>query len=217
MKFTKYLKDQINYILVFITYCIIIIGYLNIMEVDPNIKIVLITISTIIFIAGIIITYIKKNRYIKNISSIIEHLDEKYLISEVMEKPKRQGNIAYYKILKKATKSMLEKVSKVIETQREYKEYIESWVHEIKIPITSVKLLCENNKSEVTLKIDEEMEEINNYVEQALFYARLDQVSNDFMIKEIKLADTIKTVINCVWNAYISIWNLFYSNICAIL
>ena len=166
------------------------------MEVDPNIKIVLITISTIIFIAGLIITYIKKNRYIKNISSIIEHLDEKYLISEVMEKPKRQENIAYYKILKKATKSMLEKVSKVIETQREYKEYIESWVHEIKIPITSVKLLCENNKSEVTLKIDEETEEINNYVEQALFYARLDQVSNDFMIKEIKLADTIETVIS---------------------
>lgn len=57
-------------------------------------------------------------------------------------------------------------------------------------------MLCENNKSEITNKIDEEIEEINNYVEQALFYARLDQVSNDFMIRKIKLADVIKNVLS---------------------
>ena len=91
---------------------------------------------------------------------------------------------------------MLENVTDVKNTQKEYKEYIESWVHEIKIPITSAKLLCENNKSEITNKIDEEIEEINNYVEQALFYARLDQVSNDFMIRKIKLADVIKNVLS---------------------
>ena len=68
---------------------------------------------------------------------------------------------------------MLENVVKARTAQKSYQEYIESWVHEIKIPITSVKLLCENHKLEVTQKIEDEMEEINNYVEQALFYARL--------------------------------------------
>ncbi len=81
---------------------------------------------------------------------------------------------------------MLENVTNVRVARKDYKEYIESWVHEIKIPITSSKLLCENNKSEITNKIDEEIEEINNYVEQVLFYARLDQVSNDFMIRKSK-------------------------------
>ena len=56
-------------------------------------------------------------------------------------------------------------------------------------------MLCENNKSEVTNKIDEEIEEINNYVEQALFYARLDKVSNDFMIRKINLEETIRNVL----------------------
>ena len=79
--------------------------------------------------------------------------------------------------------------------QKDYKEYIESWVHEIKIPITSAKLLCENNKSDITNKIDEDIEEVNNYVEQALFYARMDQVSNDFMIREISLNEVIKNVL----------------------
>ena len=36
MKFTKYIKDKINYILGFITYCIIIIGYMKAMKIDNN-------------------------------------------------------------------------------------------------------------------------------------------------------------------------------------
>lgn len=90
---------------------------------------------------------------------------------------------------------MLENVTDIKEKQKDYKEYIESWVHEIKIPITSAKLLCENNKSDITNKIDEDIEEVNNYVEQALFYARMDQVSNDFMIREISFNEVIKNVL----------------------
>ena len=90
---------------------------------------------------------------------------------------------------------MIDNVSEIIYSKKEYKEYIESWVHEIKIPITSAKLLCENNKSDITNKIDEELEEINNFVEQALFYARLEQVSNDFMIRKIEIAEIIKNVL----------------------
>ena len=174
----------------------IIIAYTGAMQIDKDVSIVIITISLIFFVTGVIINYWKKNKYIKNIEKIMDGLDEKYLISEVIDKPKREENLAYYKLLKRANKSMLENVTDVKNTQKEYKEYIESWVHEIKIPITSAKLLCENNKSEITNKIDEEIEEINNYVEQALFYARLDQVSNDFMIRKIKLADVIKNVLS---------------------
>ena len=196
MKFSRYVKDKINYTLGFIVYCMIIIAYTGAMQIDKDVSIVIITISLIFFVTGVIINYWKKNKYIKNIEKIMDGLDEKYLISEVIDKPKREENLAYYKLLKRANKSMLENVTDVKNTQKEYKEYIESWVHEIKIPITSAKLLCENNKSEITNKIDEEIEEINNYVEQALFYARLDQVSNDFMIRKIKLADVIKNVLS---------------------
>ena len=195
MNFTKYVKDKINDLLVFIIYCIIITGYLNAMQVDKKITILILFISCIFFVITFCVHYWRKNKYIKNIEKIIDSLDEKYLISEVIPKPKREENLAYYKILKKANKSMLENVTNVRAAQKDYKEYIESWVHEIKIPITSAKLLCENNKSEITNKIEEEIEEINNYVEQVLFYARLDQVSNDYMIRKVNLEEAIKNVL----------------------
>ena len=195
MKFTKYIKDKIYYILTFSIYIILISIYLKAMETEIPAIIIVIAISTIFFCAGFIISYLKSNKYLKDIDKMMDNLTEKYLITEIMPKPSRAERLAYYRILKKANKSMLENISIVKQQQKDYKEYIESWVHEIKIPITSVKLLCENNKSDITTKIDEEIEEINNFVEQALFYARMDQVSNDFMIKNINLNNVIKNVL----------------------
>ena len=195
MKFTKYIKDKIYYILTFSIYIILISIYLKAMETEIPAIIIVIAISTIFFCAGFIISYLKSNKYLKDIDKMMDNLTEKYLITEIMPKPSRAERLAYYRILKKANKSMLENISIIKQQQKDYKEYIESWVHEIKIPITSVKLLCENNKSDITTKIDEEIEEINNFVEQALFYARMDQVSNDFMIKNIKLNNVIKNVL----------------------
>ncbi len=195
MKFTKYIKDKIYYILTFNIYIILISIYLKAMETEIPAILIVIAISTIFFCAGFIISYLKSNKYLKDIDKMMDNLTEKYLITEIMPKPNRAERLAYYRILKKANKSMLENISTIKQQQKDYKEYIESWVHEIKIPITSVKLLCENNKSDITAKIDEEIEEVNNFVEQALFYARMDQVSNDFMIKNINLNNVIRNVL----------------------
>ena len=195
MNFSRYVKDKINFILAYIIYIIILISYTKAMEIDKNVILVISIIPTIFFIVGFIISYVIKNRYIQNIEKTMEGLQEKYLITEIIKKPRRQENLAYYTILKKANKSMIDNVSEIMYSKKEYKEYIESWVHEIKIPITSAKLLCENNKSNITNKIDEELEEINNFVEQALFYARLEQVSNDFMIRKTEIVEIIKNVI----------------------
>lgn len=195
MRFNKYVKDKINYILLFIIYCILIGLYLKTMGTKDITIMFVIIISIVFFIVSFIITFIKSNKYIKSIEDIIDKLPEKYLITEIIEKPRREERLAYYRILKKANKSMLENVTDIKLSQKEYKEYIESWVHEIKIPITSAKLLCENNKSIITTKIDEEIEEINNYVEQTLFYARMEQVSNDFMIRKVNLNSVIRNVL----------------------
>lgn len=195
MKFSKYVKDKINYILGFVVYCTVVVAYLKAMRVEKNVVWIMIFISNIFFWIGFVVNFWKKRAYFKSINKIMDGLEEKYLISEIIERPRREENFAHFQILKKANKSMLENVSKVKRMQKEYKEYIESWVHEVKIPITSSKLLCENHKSEVTQKLEEELEQINNYVEQALFYARLDQVSNDFMIRKVDLGEVIKNVL----------------------
>ena len=195
MKLSEYIKDKINYILALAIYILIISTYLKAISLTYSTIFIVIFITLTFFVPAFLISYYKTSIYLKNIETIMDKLPEKYLITELWQKPRGAEKLAYYKILKRANKSMLENVTDIKEKQKDYKEYIESWVHEIKIPITSAKLLCENNKTVITNKIDEDIEEVNNYVEQALFYARMDQVSNDFMIREISLNEVIKNVL----------------------
>lgn len=53
-------------------------------------------------------------------------------------------------------------------------------------------MVIENNKNEVTKSIGEELEKIENYIEQALFYARSNTVEKDYYIKKIGLQEIVK-------------------------
>lgn len=79
-----------------------------------------------------------------------EQLEERYLLPEIMQEPERADEQVFYQIMKMAEKSMLEQIGEVQRERKEYKEYIEQWIHEVKTPITAMKLICENNRCSFT-------------------------------------------------------------------
>lgn len=122
-------------------------------------------------------------------------LKERYLLPEVMEKPERADDQVYYYLLKMAGKSMLEQIDTVRQERVEYREYVEQWVHEIKTPITAIKLICENHPLEQTKELLMELEKINHYTEQALYYARSEHTEKDYSVREIRLFDVVHQAI----------------------
>ena len=64
---------------------------------------------------------------------------------------------------------------------------LEIWVHEIKTPIASAKLIAHNNRMCAMDSVAEELDKIENHVMQALFYARSNSVEKDYMVREILL------------------------------
>lgn len=140
----------------------------------------------------LILDYIRWNNYLKNMKNSLGNLDKKYLLPEVME----DGNFLIAeeinKIIKALSRDMHENVKHYREIQEEYREYIETWVHEIKTPIASSKLLIENNNNDVTKKIDMQIDKIDNYVEQVLYYSRSNEVGKDYIIKEVSIEDVVK-------------------------
>lgn len=118
-------------------------------------------------------------------------LSERYLISEVMELPEQAEDQVYYRLLKIAGKSMLEQIGEVQRERQEYKEYIEQWIHEVKTPITAIKLICENNRCSFTRELMAELENINRFTEQALYYTRSEHTEKDYSVREISLSDVV--------------------------
>lgn len=150
-----------------------------------------------IIVLGAYLFFQYKNRksFFSELSQSIDNLDKKYLISEVIDKPVYLEAEPYYYLLKKAGKSMREEINSIKNERKEYKEYIEQWIHEVKTPIASIKLIEENNKTNISRLVLQELETLDRYVEQALFYARSEEVEKDYLIKEMSLENCINKVI----------------------
>lgn len=141
------------------------------------------------------ISYFTRKKYLDKLLNMTKQLEERYLIPEVMAMPERAGEQVFYQMMKMAEKSMLEKIGEIQRERQEYKEYIEQWIHEVKTPITAIKLLCENNRSPFTRDMLVELENINRFTEQALYYARSEHTEKDYSIREIRLEDVIHDAI----------------------
>lgn len=141
--------------------------------------------------AGFIYEYQIKKRYYDELQKTIDELDEKYLITEIMKTPNFVDGKILNDILGQVDKSMHEQVNKYKYLQEDYKEFIELWIHEVKLPLTTSKMIIENNKNKVTRSIEEELDSIENYVEQALFYARSSAVEKDYYIRKCNLKDIV--------------------------
>ena len=123
--------------------------------------------------------------------NMAEQLEERYLLPEIMQEPERADEQVFYQIMKMAEKSMLEQIGEVQRERKEYKEYIEQWIHEVKTPITAMKLICENNRRSFTRELMAELENINRFTEQALYYARSEHTEKDYSVREIRLSDVV--------------------------
>ena len=195
MKIVDYLKDKSLYLAVNLMTFIIVATLMYFSNVSTVVIFMTWCIWFLPLLIYIIIEYIKYKKYFDNIENVLKRLDKKYLLPEVIEEPNSIIGEEINDILKEISRDMHEQVKYYRNMQEEYREYIEMWVHEIKTPIASSKLLIENNYNDLTRKIDIQIDRIENFVEQVLYYSRSDEVGKDYIIKKVELLPLVKNVI----------------------
>ncbi len=98
-------------------------------------------------------------------------------------------------------------MQQAINNQQDQKDYIDSWVHEIKVPLAAVNLVLQSIEDDIPEKkyylVENELSKIDEYVEQVLYYARLDSFSRDYLIQEYSLKEIVQSVIRTQGNYFI--------------
>lgn len=191
MKFKDFIKDK-KIEIIFMLFStmsieIILLAY----QIQLIVRVYVVASIILSLLISMLIEYYSKKSYYNNLLEKLDELDQKYLLSEVISKANFQDGNLFKEILEETGKSMLENVNKYKYAQEDYKEYIELWIHEIKTPISASKLIIENNKNQVTKNIEEELDKIENYTEQALYYARSNTVEKDYIIAKTNLKDIV--------------------------
>lgn len=191
MDFKLFFKEKAITILLLLFGIITIEIFLMAYNVGMFIKIYIPLIIMGLYVVSIAIEYFKKKKFYDNLSNMLEELEEKYLITEIINTPDFLEGKILKNTIEAIDKSMLENVNKYKYMTEDYKEYIELWIHEIKIPIATSKMVIENNKNAITKSIDEELDKVENYIEQALFYARSNTVEKDYYIRKVVLKEIV--------------------------
>ena len=191
MDFKLFFKEKVITILLLLFGIITIEIFLMAYNVGMFIKIYIPLIIMGLYVVSIAIEYFKKKKFYDNLSNMLEELEEKYLITEIINTPDFLEGKILKNTIEAIDKSMLENVNKYKYMTEDYKEYIELWIHEIKIPIATSKMVIENNKNAITKSIDEELDKVENYIEQALFYARSNTVEKDYYIRKVVLKEIV--------------------------
>lgn len=102
-----------------------------------------------------------------------------------------EGEIAYDAIEKLSALSNRE-LSRAKQDAQAYREYIELWIHETKIPLAGAKLVAQRSAGEDSAVLLSQLERIEGQIDQALYYARSTTVANDYEIREVPLAKTCR-------------------------
>lgn len=103
----------------------------------------------------------------------------------------------YQKTLREIYMEKLNRENEFVRSERDRKEYYTMWVHQIKTPIAALKLLLQENSASETERTEElqELFSIEQYVEMALQYARLESETTDFVIKKVELDTVIREAV----------------------
>ena len=194
MKFSKYLTDKYIEILLVVFGYIIVLMMLLAFKVSSEV-IIGITIVFVIINCSVIATgYFKRRRFYDYLISNVDKLDKKYLVLEMLNKPSFYDGEILYEVLYEINKSMNENVKKYEISLTDFKEYIELWIHEIKLPIASLTLMNHNQKSKVDKRYVEQIRRIDDYVDQILYFVRSENAEKDYLIKEANLKKIINNV-----------------------
>lgn len=107
-------------------------------------------------------------------------------------------------------KAMLEKIEAdkkdfILQSQQEQElleDYFTMWVHQIKLPISALGLLLENDPEQVK-EMKMQLDRIDRYVGMVLAFLRMRSSSSDFVFREVKLDSIIQRSIRSFSTAFI--------------
>lgn len=198
MKLCDYIADRVVPIVCFVVAEGLLFGLLWLIEVSGVFIAFANTIFLIFFLFSFIWDFHRRSVYYNRLLRMLKQLDEKTLLLEIAERPTFLDAQIISDILRQNNKYQNDKIAELQRESRNYRDFIDTWVHEIKTPITSARLIVENEKNPTTLKIDDELRKIDAFVEMVLYYARSSDVEKDFKVEKT----TMKSLVSAALKTY---------------
>lgn len=133
--------------------------------------------------------YYQKHRRILEAKKVIQ------ISVNALEMPGDQIEEDYQELLRLVHEDRVKAVNDLQNRKKDLVEYYTMWVHQIKTPIAAMRLLLQAEDTPQNREMAEELFQIEQYVEMALHYTRLDSESSDFLIQWYELDGIVQEAV----------------------
>ena len=196
MTLIEFLSDRLNRLLVQGICTAAAAFFLRATGTQPGVLVILLLALLPFYAAALLADFFRQRARLRELSAILNRLDQKYLFAECVPPPQNLYERRLFDLTRRAGQAMTGAVSDAQSAQREYREYVEQWVHEIKTPITASRLICRELTGEMRRKLTGELARIEEHVERALFYARAESPERDCVIRRTNLGEIVSQAVD---------------------
>lgn len=206
MTLLKYLYDQLTLIVVWLLLMIVttfILWLVPKKALTLSIMFYITFLGIILLIIFFLFNYHRKKKYWNQLESKVnKHLDmKKITIGSTFEEK------FYQHCINNLQDDFILEANRLNKKNKEYKDFIDSWVHEIKIPLASFNLLIDAIEFDIPddkfIQLQDNLQRMDNYVEQVMYYSRLDDFSKDYLVADQSLLKIVQTAIKRSANYFI--------------
>lgn len=208
---TNFIKQNYIWILMIITMSCIHLLYMYLIGARKQDVVYAAVLDAILLLITVFVGYLRYRSKVKALSNALKRpVEEQAQLPDATD----DVEILYHRLLENQSIARSESESSAAVRQSRMRDYYSMWVHQIKTPISAMKLLLEAEREELgqlmcdeepqaTLKelsdnldlFEDELFRIEEYVSMALQYQRVSSTENDFVLEKVSLDGVIRDTI----------------------
>ena len=208
---TNFIKQNYIWILMIVTMSCIHLLYMYLIGARKQDVVYAAVLDAILLLITVLVGFFRYSSKVKALSNALKRpVEEHAQLPEATD----DVEILYHWLLENQSIARSESESSAAVRQSRMRDYYSMWVHQIKTPISAMKLLLEAEREELgQLMCDEEQQaafkelsdnldsfedelfRIEEYVSMALQYQRVSSTENDFVLEKVSLDGVIRDTI----------------------
>lgn len=167
-----------------------VILYLYDLPADPVLYAALLCAA--VGLLSFILSYLRFHKQFRRLESALLNLPES---RDDLPEPSGSTAVCYDEAVRMLCTKLAQSETDRRRGQEENTDYFTMWVHQIKTPISAMRLMLGEEDTPRSRALSAELFRIDRYAEMALNYARLNSTSNDLVFAKVEVEPVIKRVV----------------------
>ena len=192
LSLAAYLRSHAATVLMGIAALVFLWPLLRLTGMTSELAMLFVVLAALVFGAMGLVNYLRTRAWCRVFQEIAAEPDRALARASEMDEPDGAEARVAYEALEALRVQAAHEVGESQRREREHREYVETWVHEVKTPLAAARLIIDNEEGRVPHGLATELDRVDALVEQALFFARSSCVEKDLRIRSCEMSTLVR-------------------------